>query len=154
MIRKAEFWGGLFWLALGAFVIWQGLKLELGKISDPGSGFAFFWIGVIMCGLSAFVIVGAVVTDGPSLGSLWQGTRYGRVVFVLALLLAFGFLFEPVGFIPCTIVLLLSLMFFVDPVDWRLAIVVSLGATFGVWWVLTKWLKIQLPAGLLAGLLQ
>ena len=42
---------------------------------------------------------------------------------------------------------------FVDPVDWRLSIVIAVVATFGVWAAITKWLKIQLPAGLLAGVL-
>jgi hypothetical protein len=52
-----------------------------------------------------------------------------------------------------TLALLLTLMWFVDPVKWWLAPVIAVGATFGVWAVLTKWLKIQLPAGLLSGLL-
>jgi hypothetical protein len=42
-------------------------------------------------------------------------------------------------------------MLFIDPVDWRLALVVAVVATFGVWAALTKWLKIQLPAGVLSG---
>jgi len=153
MIRKAEFWGGLFWLAVGAFVAWQGHKLELGKLSDPGSGFALFWIGLLMIGLSLFVIYGSASGQGETVASLWRDTRYGRVLFVLALLLIFGFAFEPLGFIPCTLVLLLALMIFVDPVDPRIAVPVTFGATFGVWWVLTKLLKIQLPAGILAGIL-
>ena len=43
-------------------------------------------------------------------------------------------------------------MWFVDPVDWWLAVIVAVVATFGVWAALTKWLKIQLPAGVLAGI--
>lgn len=154
MVRKAEVWGGLFWFVLGAFVVWQGYKLELGKVSDPGSGFAFFWLGILMSGLALAVLFSAVKSQGPTLASLWTGTRYGRVIFVVVLLLGFGFLFEPLGFIPCTLVMLLSLMLFVDPVRWWLAVLISFGATFGVWWALTKWLLIQLPAGVLAGLLQ
>jgi hypothetical protein len=45
-------------------------------------------------------------------------------------------------------------MWFVDPVDWRLALTVAVLATFGVWAALTKWLKIQLPAGLLENVLR
>jgi hypothetical protein len=44
-------------------------------------------------------------------------------------------------------------MWFVDPVRWWVAILVAGFATGGVWLALTKWLKIQLPAGVLAGYL-
>ena len=43
MLRRAEFWGGLFWLGVGVFVTWQGWLLELGTLHEPGSGFVFFW---------------------------------------------------------------------------------------------------------------
>ena len=45
-------------------------------------------------------------------------------------------------------------MWFVDPVDWRVALVVAVVATLGVWAAMTKWLKIQLPAGVLEGFLR
>jgi hypothetical protein len=44
-------------------------------------------------------------------------------------------------------------MWFIDPVDRWLALVTAVIATFGVWAALTKWLKIQLPAGILSGIL-
>jgi hypothetical protein len=44
-------------------------------------------------------------------------------------------------------------MWFVDPVRWWLAIIIAFAATFGVWAALTKWLKIQLPSGILNGIL-
>lgn len=153
MIRNSELWGGLFWLAIGAFVIWAGRDMGLGRLNEPGPGFAFYWIGILMCALSLCVIGYALVSGGPTLASLWEGTRWHKVALVVALLLVYGVGFETLGFIPCTLALLLVLMWFVDPVDWRVAIVIALLATFGVWAAMTKWLKIQLPAGLLAGVL-
>lgn len=153
VIRNSELWGGLFWLALGAFVIWAGRDMGLGRLNEPGPGFAFFWIGVIMCALAAVVIGQSLFSGGPTLASLWAGTNVRKVLVVTALLLLYAVAFETVGFLLCTLVLLLTLMWFVDPVDWRLATAVAFVAAFGVWAALTKWLKIQLPAGLLAGLL-
>ena len=153
MIRNSELWGGLFWLGIGAFVISAGRDMGLGRLNEPGSGFAFYWIGILMCALALGVIGQALVSGGPTLASLWAGTRWRKVLVVIVLLLVYGLGFEAIGFIPCTLALLLALMWFVDPVDWRLAIVVAVVATFGVWAALTKWLKIQLPTGLLAGIL-
>ena len=61
--------------------------------------------------------------------------------------------FEPIGFIVCTVAMLLVLMWFVDPVEWWLALIIAVVSTISVWAALTVWLKIQLPAGVLAGIL-
>jgi putative tricarboxylic transport membrane protein len=153
MIRNSELWGGLFWLAIGAFVVWAGRDMGLGGLHEPGPGFAFYWIGLLMCAFAASILAQAFISGGPSLASLWTGTHWGKVLVVTLLLLAYAFAFEPIGFIACTLALLLALMWFVDPVEWWVALLVAVGATLGVWLALTKWLKIQLPAGLLAGLL-
>ena len=42
MVRKADFWSGTFWLCIAAFLVWQGRDLGLGRVNDPGSGFAVF----------------------------------------------------------------------------------------------------------------
>ena len=153
MIRNSEVWGGLFWLAIGAFVMWAGRDLGLGRLQEPGPGFAFFWIGILMCALALMVLGPAFVSRGPSLASLWTGTRWGKVLVVIGVLLSYSVGFEPIGFVPCTLALLLVLMWFVDPVEWWLAIIIAVVATFGVWAAFTKWLKIQLPAGVLAGII-
>lgn len=153
MIRNSEFLGGVFWLGIGAYVIQAGRDMGLGGLHEPGPGFAFYWVGILMCALSASVIGQALLVGGPTLASLWAGTRWGKVLAVVVFLLVYGVAFEPIGFIVCTVALLLALMWFVDPVRWWVAILVAGGSTAGVWLALTKWLKIQLPAGVLAGFL-
>jgi putative tricarboxylic transport membrane protein len=153
MIRNSELLGGVFWLGIGAYVIHAGRDMGLGGLHEPGPGFAFYWVGILMCALAASIIGQALLVGGPTLASLWAGTRWGKVLAVTGLLLVYGVGFEAIGFIPCTLALLLVLMWFVDPVDWWLAPIIAVIATFGVWAAMTKWLKIQLPAGLLAGII-
>lgn len=216
MAKNAQMWGGLFWLAIAAYITWAGKDLGLGKLSEPGSGFALFWIGLIMCALSLSVIAQAVLKGSETLASYWEGTRWPKVLMVVVLLLVFGFYFERLGFVICAIGLLLVLMRDVNPLDWRvlpsvillalaflidfaayipglktvvalvppapfglgtmhmivaafalllvnlqpgdsvkwpLALAVTFGASLGVWYVLTKVLKIQMPNGVLAPLL-
>jgi putative tricarboxylic transport membrane protein len=150
MAKSSEAWGALFWLVIGAFVARQGWSLDLGQLREPGSGFALFWVGALMVLLATVVMVGALRDPGPALGDLWAGTRWGKVLFVLGLLVAFGFAFEPIGFMPCTLALLLALMLVVDPVPMWKAVPIAALAVGGVWAGLTKGLKIQLPAGVLA----
>lgn len=150
MIRTAELWGALFWISLGAFIGWKGHELGLGTLSEPGSGFALFWIGALTMALALPGLLAGLAGSGPRLGALWAGTRWGKVLFVLAMLLVYAFVFEIGGFLLCTTVLLLALMLLIDPVDWRIAIPVAVLVPAGVWWVITKTLKIQLPSGVLA----
>lgn len=150
LLRNAQMWGGLFWLAFGIFIAFQGYDLGLGQTHEPGSGFAVFWVGLITAGLAASVVVGAIKNGSEDFASLWQGTRWVKVGLIIVLLLVFGFLFERIGFVFCSLVLLLVLMRFVDPVPWPTALITSVGGTFGIWYVMNKLLLIQLPNGWLS----
>ncbi len=153
MFRNSELWGGLVWLAFAIAVSVRGWRLGLGQVTDPGSGFAIFWIGLITSGLALVVISQALLKGGPSLASLWAGTRWPKIVLVTGVLLVFGAFFESIGFVLCSLILLLVLMRLVDPVAWRVALPVAIGATFGVWAILEKLLKVKLPSGILERLL-
>lgn len=153
MIRKADFWSGLCWLVMAAFLVWQGQDLGLGKVNDPGSGFAVFWIGVLLGVFALSIVVSAARDNGPSLADLWAGTSWGRVLSVIVLMLVYAVLFERIGFVVETIVLLLVLMMVVDRVRPTVAIPVAVITPLVVWFVMTRWLLIQLPAGILAGVM-
>ncbi len=147
-LNNSELWGGLVGLALGIFVIWAGLKLRIGSINDPGSGFVLFYTGLLMCVFAFTIIVSAVTEGGPSVASLWAGTRWTKPLVVVACLSAFAFLFEPLGFLLASIPLLLLLLRVIDPVRWTLAVPLAVLVPLGVWWVLKRGLLIQLPSGI------
>ena len=144
-LNNSELWGGLIGLALGAFVIWSGLKLKLGTINDPGAGFVLFYTGILMCLFAASIIIGALTEGGPTFGSRWVNTRWTKPLLVIVCLIAFSFALDPLGFLLSSIPLLLRL---VDPVRWPLAIPIALLVPLGMWWVLKRLLLIQLPSGI------
>lgn len=151
MLSKAELWSGLFWIAAGLFVASSGLDLEIGILQQPGSGFALFFIGLLMVALALSLTVKSLMRASPTLSSLWQDAQWRKVASVSALLIVYGLTFETVGFFLCTVALLLILMLWVDPVDWRVATIVSVGAAWSVDYALTHWLKISVPDGILTG---
>ncbi len=150
MLRNAQLLGGLFWLAFGLFIASQGYELGLGQTREPGSGFAIFWLGLMIAAFATSIAFSAIKNGSEDIASLWRGTRWAKVLLIIAMLLVFGFLFEKIGFVVCSLVLLLVLMRIVDPVPWPTALLVSFGATFGIWYALNKLLLIQLPNGWLA----
>src|SRR4030081_853855 len=147
-LNNSELWGGLIGLVLGVFVIWSGVKLKLGSINDPGSGYVLFYTGILMCLFALTIIFSAVTEGGPSFGSRWEGARWTKPLAVIAYLTAFSFALEPLGFLLSAIPLMLLLLRAVDPVRWRLAVPLAVLAPPGVWWVLKRALLIQLPSGI------
>lgn len=148
LLNNSELWGGAVGLALGIFVTWAGYKLKIGSINDPGSGFVLFYAGILMCLFASSIIFAAVTEGGPSVASLWAGTRWTKPLVVIGCLSAFAFLFQPLGFLLASIPLLLLLLRVIDPVRWTLAIPLAVLAPLGVWWVLKHALLIQLPSGM------
>lgn len=148
-MKNAELWGALGWLALSVFVVFAGRQHGIGAVSDPGSGFLLFWLGLLMCGFSVALVAAAVRAGGPSLASLWEGTRWGKVLAIIASLVAYGLLLNTLGFLLASIPLLVVLLRGIDPVRWTIALPVGIGAPLAIWWLLKKLLLIQLPAGVL-----
>src|SRR6476620_1524529 len=147
-LDNSELWGGLIGLALGGFVIWSGLKLKLGTINDPGSGYVLFYTGILMCLFAASIIVAALTEGGPTFGSRWENTRWTKPLLVIACLVAFAFSLDTFGFLLSSIPLMLLLLRLIDPVRWTLAIPIAVLVPSGMWWVLKRLLLIQLPSGL------
>jgi putative tricarboxylic transport membrane protein len=146
-LNNSELWGGLIGLGLGIFVIRSGLKLKLGTINDPGSGYVLFYTGILMCAFAATIIVAALTEGGPTFGSRWKDARWTKPVVIIACLIAFSIALEPLGFLLSSIPLTLLLMRLIDPVRWTLAIPISILVPTGMWWLLKHGLGIQLPSG-------
>lgn len=147
-LNNSELWGGLIGLALGVFVIWAGVKLKLGSINDPGSGYVLFYTGILMCVFAATIIVAAVTEGGPTFGSRWKDARWSKPLLIIACLIAFSFSLDTFGFLLSTISLMVLLLRVIDPVRWSLTIPIGFLAPLGVWWVLKRLLLIQLPSGI------
>ena len=149
-MRSPDFLSALLWLAVGLFLAYDGRDLGLGTLVEPGSGFILFWIGIATIALALGLAATAFVSpDGATLGRLWQGVQWRKTLLVLAYLVAYAAVLEPVGFILATIVLLILLFKTVEPQSWTTAIVGALVTTAIVYVVFGIGLGTQFPNGLL-----
>lgn len=147
-IDNTELWSGLVGLALSIFVVWSGYAMKLGTINDPGSGYVLFYAGLLMILFSLIILYGAVKEGGPTFLSLWRDVLWTKPLLVIALLVAFALVFEKLGFLASTILLLIALLRVIDPVVWTRAIPIAILVPFICWYVLQKLLLIQLPSGI------
>jgi putative tricarboxylic transport membrane protein len=148
-IDNTELWSGLVGLAVSIFVVWSGYSLKLGSINDPGSGYVMFYTGLLMIMFSLITLYGAVKEGGPTFLSLWRDVLWTKPLIVIAFLVAFALLFETLGFLVSTTILLIALLRVIDPVPWTRAVPIALLVPFICWYVLQKVLLIQLPSGVL-----
>ena len=146
-IDNSELWSGLVALALSLFVVWSGIDMGMGSITDPGSGYVLVYAGLLMIVFSAIMLYSAVKDGGPTFVSLWRDVLWTKPLIVIVLLIAFTLAFETLGFLISTIILLIVLLRVIDPVPWVRAISIAVLVPLTCWYVLVKLLLIQLPAG-------
>ncbi len=126
--------------------------MDLGSLNAPGSGFIFFWMGIVMVGLSLGVLIqamGEAAAPGELKKILWTEIRWKKIISVLAALLLYAYFFATLGFILSTIPLLIFLFKVVEPQSWMKAILGSIITTLAAYGVFQLWLGSQLPSGLL-----
>lgn len=151
-MKSRDIFSSIFWLTIGSGVCYGGYNLELGTLHAPGSGFMFFWVGIIMVGLSLGLLILAIketAIPGDLKKVLWTGIQWKKIVSVLAVLLLYAYLFTLLGFILSTIPLLVFLFKVVEPQSWRKAILMSMISSLMAYGVFHLWLGSQLPGGLL-----
>ncbi len=138
-------------MAIGAGISYGGYDLELGSLRDPGSGFMFFWVGLIMMGLSLSIFIQAMRDQGAAgeMKRIWSGVRWGKIVFVIVALFLYAYAFQTLGFILCTALLLTFLFKAVEPQRWSVAVLGAVVSTLTAYLVFQLWLGTQLPKGLL-----
>ena len=149
-MRASDILAALFWLAVAFGVTAAGWRLRLGTLTDPGSGFMIFWVGVAMTALSLAALVAALRNpDRSALASLWEGARWRYVPYVAVLLALYAWTLPLFGFPLVTVLLLLVLFKTIEPMSWTGATAGAAISTGIAYLVFARWLGTQLPLGTL-----
>jgi putative tricarboxylic transport membrane protein len=150
-VKTRDIISSLFWMVLGGGISYGGHQLSIGTLQEPGSGFMFFWLGIIMIGLSLFILIPALRRKGAGgeLPAAWAGVRWEKVISVLAALFIYAYALTPLGFVPTTILLLIFLFKAIEPQKWSWAILGAVVSTLAAYGLFQVWLGCQLPRGFL-----
>jgi putative tricarboxylic transport membrane protein len=138
-------------MILGSFICIWGYRLDLGTLSEPGSGFIIFWMGIVMMGLSVSIyfltFFQKIVPKQEK--SLWSGVRWQKLFFVLVSLFLYAYALIPLGFLLSTCLLLILLFKFIEPQKWSIAVAGAILTVFISYAIFHLWLGSQLPKGIL-----
>ncbi len=139
----------VLFLLLGLFVLYESLQLRYFTMLGPGSGFFGVWLGSLMAALAVLFFVRNSVPqwrrDEPI--DLIPGSLAGfRLAVTLALLALTVVLLPILGFRLTVLGLALILLTVVGRQRWWVAVLVSLAASFGTYYVFSL-LSVFLPTG-------
>ncbi|MCX7363909.1 MAG: tripartite tricarboxylate transporter TctB family protein [Alphaproteobacteria bacterium] len=140
-------------LALCLFAIWQSYLLPLSDKLGPGPGFFPFWLSILGAAFSLALLIGLVRTPAiedpdaePILPEAYGARRIAAIVGGLA---ATTLLMELVGFQIAMLLFNAGLVVALGERRWIVVAIFAVAGSFGVHYVFTTWLDVQLPNGLL-----
>jgi Tripartite tricarboxylate transporter TctB family len=146
---KREILGGVVWLALGLFGLFSSLRLGIGNVRDPGSGFVLFSASLLFIGCLVLMLFLSHFNrqESPPIES-WRSLCRRKVLVVVGASILYLLLFEKLGYLLATFALMVVLF---GLGRLRLWVLLSCtGATVaGSYWIFHTLLKVPLPKGIL-----
>jgi putative tricarboxylic transport membrane protein len=137
----------LFWIALGILVCYGATRLGLGSVTEPGSGFIFFWSGLILVILSLMALAESLRSTEEIVQETGE-MNWVKIALVLLSLVLYAFFLERLGFVVSTFVLLSFLLGLIEGTNWVRSFGLAGAAALGSFAIFELWLKIRLPKGI------
>ena len=139
------------WIALGVAQCVESVNFGLGSVSEPGTGFMPFVMGLVIILLAVSLLIEATFTlkkSPPPKTSLWAEVHWKRVAYITLLLLAYSFLLPKLGYILATFLVMVFLLKSGEPVKWPAAILVGALTSGLSYLIFGIWLSVSFPRGM------
>jgi hypothetical protein len=147
-LKKTYLITHLVWMVLALAVAAEAGRLGFGTFGRPGPGFLPFLAGICLAALAGAGMVQTLIKKpGAGAGSGFRAADLVRIGSITAVLFVYVFLWDLIGFLPSTFLLLLFLFRCVEPLTWRTVFVAS-GLTLAFTYILfSVLLGARLPTG-------
>lgn len=149
---NAERVASLFWFVVGISAAYGGFGLGLGTTGEPGSGFLTFVAGIFVSMMALIIYVQSYrmsVENQVELADLWRGLKWHRTVVIILMIIAFILLFEVIGFLICSFILLVAIMKGLEGLGWKISLLIPSVTVLITYLLFTIILKTALPVGVL-----
>jgi hypothetical protein len=144
---------GIFWIGIGLFICILAWKSDLGSFVEPGPGFVAFLSGLFISCVGLVMIVSKAVTKNqrdqlPDAGHTFGIIPWPRLVYTMALLLAYAVLIDPLGYLLATFFSMFGLFFDWGKKNWFWSLFFSISTALVSYLMFEVWLRCQLPRGI------
>lgn len=154
MFIKSKIAEGSFWIVLGGFICLFAWKEDLGSIREPGPGFVSFFSGLFILG------IGFIMSFWQAFGKISLAKNadsnhafciasWFRLFYTMILLLVYALLFNTIGYILTTFLVMWGLFFDWENKNWTSSFLSSTVTTGVTYIVFEVWLRCQFPRGIL-----
>jgi putative tricarboxylic transport membrane protein len=134
---------GLLFLIISLIVLYESLRIGLGALSKPGSGFLTFCAGIVLMGLSFYMI-----HRGWSVREA-RITHSRKVILALGVLIVYSFVLDALGFIVATFLAVAALFGLQTSRPWWAILGISALVTLLAYLVFGILLQVFFPPGFL-----
>lgn len=137
------------WFVIGLIIVILSIRLKIGLLLSPAAGFMPFLAGLAMCFFSLIGLLHGTFekNHGVEWKPILKNLQWEKPLIVLAVLCAYTYLLDKIGFLLCTLILTGVLFRAVKPLKWSVVIWGSVLTTAIAFLIFDVWLKSQLPKG-------
>jgi hypothetical protein len=140
----------IFMVCLSLVVCLKSIRLGIGEPRNPGMGFMPFLASSLFFLLSLVVLIRNLIGRGERGDKEPQLTRkvFQKPIFLIIGLSGYLFIFNILGFILATLLLIFLMLLIFDPKKWYMHIVIAAVAVNLSFLIFCKWLQVPLPTGI------
>jgi len=147
-MRNLDRISSLFWLFFSIFILLESIHVGIGRLQKPQAGFMAFGGSMLLGMLSAALFVQTFFRKEQADTPGFSIPLWGRVLVVLISLVVYIILFEKLGYLIDTFLLMIFLLSSLKELKWGWILVSSFLITFLSYYMFTKGLGCQFPYGL------
>ena len=150
-IRGLDIFSGLFLLLFAIFIAVESYRLGLGEWNNPGAGYFAFGAALVLGIMSLSVFVKGLRKRPEKEISISDSERlqWQNVVSVLTGMIVYTFIFDKIGFILSTFLLIVFFLRVVAPQRWFVTILTAFFCAVGSYLLFNVLLGAELPKGVL-----
>jgi hypothetical protein len=146
--RSAELGMAVFFLAIGALVIYDSARLGIGWAEDgPRPGYFPFYLGLIICVSSLINAVRAVLVPAAKNKTFVEVGQLRMVLAVLVPTTVYVAAVTWIGIYVASAVFIGAFMRWLGKYAWWKVVVVSLGTIVAFYLIFEIWFQVPLPKG-------
>jgi len=144
---------GLFGLLFGIFIVIESIRLHVGGFRHPGPGFFPLLGAILLVGLSTVLLFRSVWVSSRTTVAVARRERERPRLALYALIgiSVYALIFEWLGFILSTFLLVIFLLRVLSPRKWRIILLTALIVSLSAYALFNVLLKSGLPKGILEG---
>ena len=146
--RSAELGMAAFFLAVGAIVIYDSLRLGVGWADDgPRAGYFPFYLGLLICISAAVNVVRALLIPAAKNKTFVEVGQLKMVLTVLVPTAIYVFAVTWIGIYVASIAFIAFFMRWLGKYAWWKVVAVSVGTIVAFYVIFEIWFQVPLPKG-------